>query len=144
MGLNWSATSLRYWKYLKALLMKFLRIKLQIVIHAPTWVWITSHLDHGQGRVVGYMLKVGKKTHWLPRIMWEASRKIQKTIKSKNLGSSYVQGMKKRFEIVDTLCLFHDANASQLCELTRFLKCQCLTTWERCRDPCFLNVVLHM
>ena len=47
-------------------------------------------------RVVQYMLKVQKcASHRLPRIEWEASKKIQKTHKSKILCSSWIQNMEK-------------------------------------------------
>ena len=47
-------------------------------------------------RVVEYMLKLQKSpSHQLPRIVWEASKKIQKMHKSKILCSSWMQDIEK-------------------------------------------------
>ena len=55
-------------------------------------------------RVVAYMFKVKKSpSHRLPRIAWEASKKIQKTHKSKKLCSSWMQDMEKWFGRWDAL-----------------------------------------
>ena len=61
-------------------------------------------------RVVEYMLKVQKcPLHRLPRFAWEASKKIQKTHKSKILCSSWMQDMEKWFGRWDATHLIHDA-----------------------------------
>ena len=62
-------------------------------------------------RVVEYMLKIQKcPSHWLPRITWEASKKIQKMYKSKILCSRWMQDMGKGLVRRDATHLLHDAS----------------------------------
>ncbi|MCO5599234.1 hypothetical protein L7F22_053335 [Adiantum nelumboides] len=45
----------------------------------------------GMERVVGYMLKMQKRaSHWLPKIAWEASKKVQKMHRSKLLSLGWM------------------------------------------------------
>ncbi|MCO5596688.1 hypothetical protein L7F22_050756 [Adiantum nelumboides] len=58
----------------------------------------------GMERVVGYMLNMQKKaSHWLPKIAWEASKKVQKS-------SGWMQDIKKWFGRWDVLHLLYDAS----------------------------------
>ena len=82
-------------------------------------------------RVVEYMLKVQKSpSHRFPKIAWEASKKIQKTYKSKFFCSSWMQDMEKWFGRWDATDLIHDASLDSSIK-EAFLQCQCIMTWEK-------------
>ena len=121
-------------------------------------------------RVVEYMLKVQKSSsHWLPKIAWEANRKIQMTYKSKILCSSHqvprieweankkiqktdksnmlcsdwMQDMEKWFGRLDTTFLLHDASLdSSLNEA--FLQRQCIMTWDKCGGSRITHYTTHV
>ena len=84
-------------------------------------------------RVVAYMLKVQHKpsSDRLPKIAWAASKKIQKTHKSKILCSDWMEDINKWFKRWDAIHLLNDASIDSSVN-EAFLQCQCITEWERC------------
>ena len=94
-------------------------------------------------RVVLYMLKVQKcPSHRLPRIVWEASKKIQKTHKNKILGSGWMQDMEKWFDRWDATHLLHDASLDS--SKKAFLQRECIMTWNTCGGSCFTHYTTHV
>ena len=90
-------------------------------------------------RVVAYMFKVQKRlSHRLPRIAWDASKKIQKTHKSKKLCSGWMQDMEKWFGRWDATHLIHDASLDSSVN-EAFLQRQCIMTWEQCGGSRFTH-----
>ena len=85
----------------------------------------------GMQRVVEYMLKTrDSPLHWLPKIAYEASQKVQKTSKSKILSSGWMLDIKKWFGRWDACHLVENAsNDSQVNEA--FLQRQCIMVWEK-------------
>ena len=123
----------RVWKCTKALSYKVSSSQETKAIDPPTfWGRIISHWDHGYERVVEYMLKVPiSPSHWLPRIAWEASKKIQKTHRSKMLCSSWMQDMEKCFGSWHATHLLHDASLDSFLN-EAFLQYQCIMRWDKC------------
>ena len=95
-------------------------------------------------RVVKYMLKMRQSpSHRLPRIAWEASKKVQKMHKSKILSSGWMQDIKKWFGRWDALHLLHDASLdSQVNEA--FLQRQCITAWEKSGGSRFIHYTTYV
>ncbi|MCO5590826.1 hypothetical protein L7F22_044801 [Adiantum nelumboides] len=95
-------------------------------------------------RVVEYMIKMRQNpSHQLPTIAWEASKKVQKTHKSKILSSGWMQDIKKWFGRWDALHLLHDASIdSQVNEA--FLQRQCITAWEKSGGSRFIHYTTHI
>ncbi|MCO5599235.1 hypothetical protein L7F22_053336 [Adiantum nelumboides] len=81
----------------------------------------------GMERVVGYILKMQKRaSHWLPKIAWEASKKVQKMHKSKLLSLGWTQDIKKWFGRWDALHLLYGASRDPNLN-EAFLQWQCIT-----------------
>ena len=89
-------------------------------------------------RVVEHTLKVQKSpSHQLPRIAWEASKKIQMTHKSKILCSGWMQDLEARH-------LLHDASLDSSVNET-FLQRQCILTWDKCGlESRFTHYITHV
>ena len=95
-------------------------------------------------RVVAYMFKVKKSpSHRLPRIAWEARKKIQNTHKSKILCSGWMQDMEKWFRRWDATHLLHDASLDSSVN-EAFLQRQCIMTWEKCGGSRFTHYITHV
>ncbi|MCO5561969.1 hypothetical protein L7F22_015595 [Adiantum nelumboides] len=98
----------------------------------------------GMERVVGYMLKMQKRaSHRLPKIAWEASKKVQKTHKSKLLSSGWMQDIKKWFGRWDALHLLYDASRDPNVN-EAFLQRQCITAWETLGGSRFIHYTTHV
>ena len=95
-------------------------------------------------RVVQYMVKVQKcQSHRLPKIAWEASKKIQKMHKSKILCSGWMQDMKKWFGRWDATHLLHDASLDSFVN-EAFLQCQCIMTYVEAHASHIILQMLHL
>ena len=95
-------------------------------------------------RVVAYMFKVKKSpSHRLPRIAWEASKKIQKTHKSKILCSGWMQDIEKWFRRWDATHLLHDASLDSSVN-EAFLQRQCIMRWDKCGGSRFTHYTTHV
>ena len=78
-----------------------------------------------------------------PRIAWEASKKIQKTHKSKILCSGWMQDLEKWFGRWDARHLLHDASLDSSVNDV-FLQRQCIITWEKCGGSRFTNYTINV
>ena len=98
----------------------------------------------GMERVVEYMLKMRQNpSHWLPTIAWGASKKVQKTHKSKILSTRRMQDTNKWFGRWDASHLLHDASTdSQVNEA--YLQHQCITAWEEAGGSRFIHYTTHI
>ena len=67
----------------------------------------------------------------IPKIAWEASKKIQKTYKMKILCSGWMQDMKKWLGRWDSTQLLHDASLDSSVN-EAFLQRQCIMTLDKC------------
>ena len=95
-------------------------------------------------RVVEYMLKVQKSSwHLLPRIAWEANKKIQKMHKSKILCSSWMQDMEKWFGRCDGTHLLHDVSLDSSVN-EAFLQRQFIMTLDKRGGSRFTHYTTHV
>ena len=95
-------------------------------------------------RVVEYMLKVQKSSsHRISKISREASKKIQRTYKSKFLCLGWMQDMEKWFGRWDATHLFHDASLDSFIN-EAFLQRQCIMTWEKRGGSRFTHYTTHV
>ncbi|MCO5550705.1 hypothetical protein L7F22_004195 [Adiantum nelumboides] len=98
----------------------------------------------GMERVVGYMLKMQKRaSHRLPKITWEASKKVQKTHKSKILSSGWMQDIKKWFGRWDALHLLYDPSRDPNVN-EAFLQRRCIIAWETLGGSRFIHYTTHV
>ena len=82
-------------------------------------------------RVVECMLEVQKSpSHRLPRIAWEANKKIQKTHKRNILCSGWMQDLEKWLGRWDARHLLHDVSLDSSVN-EAFLQHQCIMTWDK-------------
>ena len=95
-------------------------------------------------RVVQYMLNVQKcPSHRLPRIVWEESKKIPKTHKSKFFCSSWMQDIEEWFGRWDATHLIHDASLDSSVN-EAFLQRQFIMKWEKCGGSRFTHYTTHV
>ncbi|MCO5587893.1 hypothetical protein L7F22_041845 [Adiantum nelumboides] len=124
------------WKEFENVQKRFLTNFLQVKTQTPYMLLLLESGSlpievMGMERVVEYMIKMRlNPSHRLPTIAWEASKKVQKTHKSKILSLGWMQDIKKWFGRWDALHLLHDASIDSQVN-GAFLQRQCITAWEK-------------
>ena len=90
------------------------------------------------------MFKIQKSpSHQLSRNVWESSKKIQKTHKSKILCSVWMQDIEKWFGRWDARHLLHDASLDSSVN-EAFLQRQCIMTWDKCGGSRFTHYTTNV